>query len=212
MPVSLSSLVALEDGDEEFGGEEGPVTSVFEGAQLPGIRELVRDLDKSWGNSKDWILQLRDGRQLVLPLSLYRSLDCMLVYSSLEEECVSSNASSTNEEQRVNWADEGEGLVESLSVVLGSVSEMWEFDARLRSCEGGDEPLVVIPLATEGPVESVFSHVKEIGCKESVDNCQLSQRVTNRKKAFKKFVSTSLEGFEEQITGLLLVIKARKKD
>ena len=42
---------------------EGLGTSIFEGAQLPGptIRELVGDLDKSWGNSKDWILQLRDA-------------------------------------------------------------------------------------------------------------------------------------------------------
>ena len=31
-------------------------------------------------------------------------------------------------------------------------------------------------------------------------------------KAFKKSVGTSLEGFEEQITGLLLAIEARKKD
>ena len=89
---------------------------------------------------------------------------------------------------------------------------MWEFDERLKSCEGGDEPLVMIPLAIKGPVESVPSHVKEIGCMESMDNCQLSQWVTNRIKAFKKFVGTSLEGFEEQITGLLLAIEARKKD
>ena len=45
-----------------------------------------------------------------------------------------------------------------------------------------------------------------------MDNCQLSQWVTNRIKAFKKSVGTSLEGFEEQFTGLLLAIEARKKD
>ena len=210
--VSLSSPVALEDGDEDFVSSEGLGTSVFEGAQVTGptIRELVGDLDKSWGNSKDWILQLCDGRQLVLPLSLYRSPNSMSVCSSLEGECVPGNESYTNEGERVTWADEGEGLVES--VVLGSESEWWEFGDRLRSCEGGDEPLVVVPLATEGLVELVTSPVKEIGCKESVDNCQLSQWVTNRIKAFKKSVGTSLEGFEEQIIGLLLAIEARKKD
>ena len=97
-------------------------------------------------------------------------------------------------------------------MVPGSESEMWKFDERLRSCEGGDEPLVVVPLATKGPVESESSHVKEIGCKESVDNSQLAQWITNRIKAFKKSMGTSLEGFEEQITGLLLAIEARKKD
>ena len=69
----------------------------------------------------------------------------------------------------------------------------------------------MIPLATEGPLELVSSPVKEIGYKESVDNCQPSQWVTNGIKAFKKSVGTSLEGFEEQITSLLLAIKARKK-
>ena len=37
----------------------------------PTIKELVGDLDRSWGNSKEWMLQLRDGQQIVPPLSLY---------------------------------------------------------------------------------------------------------------------------------------------
>ena len=69
----------------------------------------------------------------------------------------------------------------------------------------------MVPLATVGPLELVSSPVKEIGCKESVDNSQLSQWVTNRIKAFKKSVGTSLEGFEKQVTGLLLAIETRKK-
>ena len=53
--VSLSSPVASEKGEDDFVGSEGLVTSYFEGAQLPSptIKELVGDLDKSWGNSKD---------------------------------------------------------------------------------------------------------------------------------------------------------------
>ena len=208
--VSLDSTMASEVGEEDFLGLEGPKISILEGAQLPGptIRELVGDLDKSWGNSKDWILRLSDGRQLVLPLSLYCSPDSMSVSSSLEGDCVLGNDFSTYEGQRVSWADECEGLVEYFP---GSESELWEVGERLGSCEDGDEPFVV-PLATEGPTELESSHAKEIGCKESVDSCQLSHWVTNRIKAFKKSVGTSLEGFEEQITGLLLAIEARKKD
>ena len=121
-------------------------------------------MDKSWGNSKDWILQLRDGRQLVLPLSLYHSLDSMLVSSSLEGDCVPGNDSSTYEGQKVSRANECEGLVEYFP---RSKSELWEVGERLRSCEGGNEPLVVVPLAMEGLTELESSHVKEIGCKES---------------------------------------------
>ena len=102
----------------------------------------------------------------MLPLSLYRSPDSLSVSSSLKGEYVPGNDSSTNEGQRVSWVDEGEGLVEFSSVVPGSESELWDFGERLRSCDGGDEPLVVVPLATEGPLELESSHVKEIGCKE----------------------------------------------
>ena len=170
--VPLTSQVATEDGDEDFVGSDGSDTintdSYYEEARLvgPTIKELFGDLDKSWGNSKDWLLQLRDGRQLVLPLSLYRSPDSLSVSSSLEREYVPGNDSSTNEGQRVSWVDEGEGLVEFSSVVPGSESELWDFGERLRSCDGGDEPLVVVPLATEGLLELESSHVKKIGCKE----------------------------------------------
>ena len=51
-----------------------------------------------------------------------------------------------------------------------------------------------------------------VGCKESVDGNNLSQWVTNRIKALRKSVGTSLEGFEEQITGLLLAIEAKKNN
>ena len=39
--VSLSSPMALEDGDENFVGSEGSGTFVFEGAQVPG--PTIRD-------------------------------------------------------------------------------------------------------------------------------------------------------------------------
>ena len=62
--------------------------TVHEGADCkvvfspPTIRELVSDLDKSWGNSKEWMLQLRDGQQIVIPLSRYQSResvsDCLV--------------------------------------------------------------------------------------------------------------------------------------
>ena len=39
----------------------------------------------------------------------------------------------------------------------------------------------------------------------------LSQWVTNRIKVFQRSVETSLEGFKEQITGLLLALEARRK-
>ena len=135
-----------------------------------GWKPRLSCISKSWGNSKEWMLQLLDGRQLVLPLSLYRSLECRSVCSSMEGESVPGISSIINEGQRVSWANESDGLVDSLSVVLGLEDEIWEFDERLMTWERGGEPLVVVPLATEGPLDLESSPMKELGCKESVDN------------------------------------------
>ena len=181
--VYLTSQVVTEDGDEDFVGSEVSATAHedfdLEGVQqpCPTIRELVGDLDKSWGNSKEWMLQLRDGQQLVLPLSLYRSLECMSVCSSMEGESVLGISFIVNEGHRVSWAGEGDGQVDSLSVVPGLEDEICEFDERLMTWKRGGEPLVVVPLATEGPLELESSPVKELGCKESVDNSQILQWV-----------------------------------
>ena len=112
----------------------------------------------------------------------------------------------------VSWAKDCDGLVDSLSIVNETEEEMWDFDERSMTWECSGKPLVVVPLATEVPLELGCSSELGIGCKESVDGNNLSQWVTNRIKAFRKSVDTSLEGFEEQITGLLLAIEARKKN
>lgn len=57
----------------------------------PTIRDLVGNLDKSWDNSKDWMLQLRDGRQIVIPLALYRSLESESDCSAIEGEAGTGN-------------------------------------------------------------------------------------------------------------------------
>lgn len=43
-------------------------------------------LDRSWGNSSDWVLELRDGRQVVIPLSLYRSTESFKDSTGSEDE------------------------------------------------------------------------------------------------------------------------------
>ena len=89
---------------------------------------------------------------------------------------------------------------------------MWDFDERSMTWECSGKPLVVVPLATEVPLELECSSELGVGCKELVDGNNLSQWVTNRIKAFRKSVGISWEGFDEQITGLLLAIKVRKKN
>ena len=78
--------------------------------------------------------------------------------------------------------------------------------------EKGGEPLVVVPLATKVPLEIECDSGEESGCKENIDSKQLSQWVTKQIKAFQKSVGTSLEGFEDQITGLFLALELRKSN
>lgn len=131
-----SSPVESQVGcDEKVASEiveiESPKVFSEEGTHnsRPTIRELVGDLDKSWGNSKDWMLELRDGRQIVIPLSLYRSPDSGSPDSGsecsiIEGEVVPGNKSLATEGQIVSWADECDGVIDSLSVVTGSEDEL----------------------------------------------------------------------------------------
>lgn len=36
----------------------------------PSIKNFVEDLEYTWGNSEEWVLELRDGRQIAFSLSL----------------------------------------------------------------------------------------------------------------------------------------------
>ena len=182
--VSQSFQAVMEAGDEERLGSEDAVFIPFSNIEVahqssPTIRELVGDLDKSWGNSKDWMLQLRDGRQIVLPLSLYRFLESELDCSVLDGEAVTSNTPFVNEGHIVGWTDESDGIVDSMSIATGSEDELWEFDERLMIWERGGKPLVVVPLAIEAPLEDEVNYGKEIRCKENAYSKQLSQGVTN---------------------------------
>ena len=168
--------------------------------------------DRSWGNSKEWMPQLHDGRQLVLPLSLYHSPKSVSDWSATEVETVTGNDFDINEGQMGSWVEDCDGLVDSFSIVTGSEEEMWEFDERSMTWEMSGQPLVVVPLAIEVPLELEYNSEKGVGCQETVDSNHLSQWVTNRIKTFRKSVGTSLEGFKEQTMGLLLAIEARKKN
>ena len=186
----VSSVAKDDEGEEQVGTYmsfvDCPKSSFLKGVQncCPTIRELVGDLDKSWGNSKDWLLQLRDGRQILIPLLLYRSLGSESDCSGKEGEAATGNFTCVTKEQIVNWASECDGVVDSLFVITGSEDELWEFDERSMTWEKGGEPLVVVPLATKVPLQIECDSGEESGCKENIDSKQLSQWVTKRIKAF----------------------------
>ena len=67
MGISIPTSDAVGMGSEEGSSETSPHDFG------PTISDFVGDLSKTWGNSKDWMLELRDGRKLVILLSAYHS-------------------------------------------------------------------------------------------------------------------------------------------
>ena len=89
-------------------------------------------LDKSWGNSRDWVLELRDGRQVVIPPSLYRSMESLTDFTGLEDDLNikygQGKVHLLKELLSLDWADESESGVawDALSFNGGSEGELWE--------------------------------------------------------------------------------------
>ena len=94
----------------------------------------------------------------------------------------------------VSWADECDGTLDNVSAVsrLDCEGGGGDSDGGFLNWEKIKEPLVVQPLAMANPVPLV---------EVAGAPMQLSPWVEKRFKAFRKFVGTSLEGFEAEITG-----------
>ena len=175
------------------------------------LSDFVGDLSRTWGNSNDWMIEFRDGRKIVIPLSAYRSPNSVSDQLVSEGVVNSGKDSSVNEGQITSCVSEYDGVVGSVASEFGSEGEAWDSEEGLLNWEHLGEPLEVAPLAVDNSVVLEIPTVEERECTVDVDNSKLSLWVTNKIKAFQKSVGTSLEGFEEQVTGLLLALEARRK-
>ena len=92
------------------------------------ISDFVGDLSKTWGNSKDWMLELQDGRKIVISLSAYRSPDSVSDQLTLEGVCNPGLAHLINEGHIVSWDSELEGVGGSVVSDFGSEGEVWDSD------------------------------------------------------------------------------------
>ena len=153
------------------------------------------------------MFELRDRRKIVIPLSAYRSPKAVSNQPELEEVANPGLVSPFNEGQIISWDSECDGVRGSIVFDFGSKGVAWDSDKGLLDWDHIGEPLKVAPLAMDNSVVMEIPTAKKIGGKADVDNIKLSQWVTNRIKAFQKSVGTPLEGFKEQVTGLLLALE-----
>ena len=138
-------------------------------------------MGKIWGNSKDWVLQLCDGRQIAIPLSLYKSPETLSDYSGSEGGNVPGTDFCLGDGQITSWADEHDGAVDFASADMGLECEVWKSDEGILPFECSGELLVVAPLATENLAESESKPMEvsernpiEVGSLEKIDSNQLS--------------------------------------
>ncbi len=160
---------------------------------------------RSWGSSLDWVLELRDGKRISIPLSLIRQptmADPSIPESSDEPKVLLlegfDDLGSSDEGDR-DSGDDGEE---------GTISVAWE-DPELPEergivvCEENESVLEVEPLASLGPdlrgsVEEDFAVLEP------------SEWVRGKYEEFGEYLGASYEGYEVEVLNLLKSIDARR--
>ena len=118
------------------------------------------------------MLELRDERKIVIPLSAYRPPDSVSDQRTTEGVSNPGMAHLANEGHIVCWDSEveGEGVGSSVVSDFGSKGDVWNSDEELLDWNHLGEPLEVAPLAMDNFVGKEFPTAEKIGGKVDVDN------------------------------------------
>uniref|UniRef100_A0A2N9FVR5 Reverse transcriptase domain-containing protein n=1 Tax=Fagus sylvatica TaxID=28930 RepID=A0A2N9FVR5_FAGSY len=103
-------------------------------------------IDRTWGSSSNWVLQLRDGKQISIPLSLIRQ-------PTVEEEYSDEPKVLLLEGFNDMGLSEEEEDEENISVVWEDPEIAEESGGAMVCCEESEDPLEVEPLASMVPEE-----------------------------------------------------------
>ena len=96
LPISAEEEVSHDLGSRPLSGNLskdlalGQLDGGHDGSR-PSIKDFVGDLESTWGNSNNWVLELRDGKWIVIPLSLYHSPGSILDFSEHERDVGQGN-------------------------------------------------------------------------------------------------------------------------
>ncbi|KAK7833453.1 e3 sumo-protein ligase mms21 [Quercus suber] len=166
------------------------------------LQEHFSDIVKKWGNSEQWVLELRDRRRVAVPIPLSRPR-CVAteVLEDQKQLALVPWESSEAVNESTALFKEDEGLVEDW--VLDSFSE----DAY--------QPLTVEPLASSLPLALVDLSVMDeeglVGVDFLEKQVPYSEWFQRRFNNFDSFLGMSLEGLEDQATEFLLAVEVELK-
>jgi hypothetical protein len=177
-------------------------------------------VDRLWGSSSAWMLELRDGRRVSIPISLLRTPASIDTEEKVSEEGVTSHGGSEIDSEAgaflhgdmmPAWGDD-DGVNDEVSVV-------WEDppptvgEGKLICWEDENKPLEVAPLAIAAPAvgEMVTGDVSAQEF-EQVSGFQPppSDWVQETMKEFGLVLGASYEGYEEQLMSMLQEIENRR--
>ena len=180
----------------------------------------IEGVDRLWGSSSVWMLELRDGRQVSIPLSLLRTPATIDTEEKDSEEGTTSHGGSELDSKTeavqhggmlMAWGDDEEADDE--------VSVVWEDpppsakEGKLICWEDENKPLEVAPLAIAGPdvSEMIIGDVSALEF-EQVSGIKLSpsEWVQETMKEFGVVLGASYEGYKEQLMSMLQEIENRR--
>jgi hypothetical protein len=177
-------------------------------------------VDRIWGSSSAWMLELRDGRRVSIPISLLRTLATIDTEEKpSEEEAPSLGGSDIESEAEATrhgdmltvWGDD-EGVDDEVSVV-------WEDpppaagEGKMICWEDENNPLEVAPLAIAGPPEGEM--ITGDVCTQEFEQVSgfkpsPSEWVQDTMKEFGVVLGASYEGYKEQLMSMLQEIENRR--
>uniref|UniRef100_A0A2N9HVH9 Elongation factor P C-terminal domain-containing protein n=1 Tax=Fagus sylvatica TaxID=28930 RepID=A0A2N9HVH9_FAGSY len=192
-------------------------TIITHDSVVPGSEPT--EVDRTWGSSSEWVLELRDGRRVTIPLSLVRQPvvsgpipSALFPAGSLVIPGVSVGVGSTIDDLSsvgdTECTGEDEEDDENISLVwedsevegTGTAMVCWEDDTGI---------LEVEPLAMSKPVETGVSEGTSV-IQEHGDVVPPSDWVLGKSKRIGKVLGASYHGNEERINRLLMEIDGRR--
>lgn len=219
-PISVTCTAASPQAEPSVpsGSElanEG--TIITHDSVVPGSEPT--EVDRTWGSSSEWVLELRDGKRVTIPLSLVRQPvvsgpipSALFPAGSLVIPGVSVGVGSTIDDLSsvgdTECTGEDEEDDENISLVwedsevegTGTAMVCWEDDTGI---------LEVEPLAMSKPVETGVSEGTSVIQEHGVV-VPPSDWVLGKSKRIGKVLGASYNGNEERINRLLMEIDGRR--
>ena len=166
------------------------------------LQEHSGNIVKKWGNSEQWVLELRDRRRVAVPIQIPPpQCEAIKVLEEQKQLALVLWESSEAINGSTTLIEEDEVLVED-----------WVSDTYL---EDANPPLAIEPLAFSLPsamVEQSFvDEERFVGVDNSERQVPYSGWFQRRFNNFNSFLGTSLEGLEDQATKFLLAVEAELK-